>query len=96
MTIEQAQDAAELLKHRNKIKAIQSRMKADKTLVVCMSNGTTSFPEEAMPYIEEALAAFTLAKLSVFSETLMVVRLSMFPAKLIWVLHLVACITVMN
>ena len=87
MTIEQAQDAAELLKHRNKIKAIQSRMKADKTLVVCMSNGTTSFPEEAMPYI---------AKLSVFSETLMVVRLSMFPAKLIWVLHLVACITVMN
>ena len=31
MTIEQAQDAAELLKHRNKIKAIQSRMKADKT-----------------------------------------------------------------
>ena len=54
MTIEQAQDAAELLKHRNKIKAIQSRMKADKTLVVCMSNGTT-FPEEAMPYIEEAL-----------------------------------------
>ena len=48
MTIEQAQDAAELLKHRNKIKAIQ-------TLVVCMSNGTTSFPEEAMPYIEEAL-----------------------------------------
>lgn len=39
MTIEQAQDAAELLKHRNKIKAIQSRMKADKTLVVCMSNG---------------------------------------------------------
>ena len=55
MTIEQAQDAAELLKHRNKIKAIQSRMKADKTLVVCMNNGTTSFPEEAMPYIEEAL-----------------------------------------
>lgn len=25
------------------------------TIVVCMSNGTTSFPEEAMPYIEEAL-----------------------------------------
>lgn len=55
MTIEQAQDAAELLEHRDKIKAIQSRMKADKTLVVCMSNGVVSFPEEALPYIAEAL-----------------------------------------
>lgn len=55
MTIEQAQDAAELLEHRDKIKAIQSRMKTDKTLVVCMSNSVVSFPDEALPYIAEAL-----------------------------------------
>lgn len=55
MTIEQAQDAAELLEHRNKIKAIQSRMRADNALTVCMSNGVASFPEEALPYIAEAL-----------------------------------------
>lgn len=56
MTIEQAQDAAELLEHRNKIRAIQSKMKADNALAVYMSNGAMSFPEEAMPYIAEALA----------------------------------------
>lgn len=55
MTIEQAQDAAELLEHRNKIRAIQSKMKADNALAVYMSNGAMSFPEEAMPYIAEAL-----------------------------------------
>jgi len=55
MTIEQAQDAAELLEHRNKIRVIQSKMKADNTLAVYMSNGAMSFPEEAMPYIAEAL-----------------------------------------
>lgn len=55
MTIEQAQDVSELLRHRNQIKAIQSRMKADNGLAVCMQNGVTSFPEEALPYIAEAL-----------------------------------------
>lgn len=31
-------------------------MKADNALAVYMSNGAMSFPEEAMPYIAEALA----------------------------------------
>ncbi len=55
MTIEQAQTASELLEHRGKIKAIQSRMKADKSLVVCMTNSVISVPEEALPYIAKAL-----------------------------------------
>ncbi len=55
MTIEQAQTASELLEHRDKIKAIQSRMKADKSLVVFMTSNVISVPEEALPYIAEAL-----------------------------------------
>ncbi len=55
MTIEQAQTASELLEHRDKIKAIQSRMKADKSLVVFMTSNVISVPEEALPYITEAL-----------------------------------------
>lgn len=55
MTIEQAQIASELLEHRDKIKAICSRLRADKTLTVCMTNSVVSFPDEALPYLTEAL-----------------------------------------
>lgn len=55
MTIEQAQTASELLERRDKIKAIRSRLRTDKTLTVCMTNNVVSFPDEALPYIAEAL-----------------------------------------
>lgn len=55
MTIEQAQTASELLEHRDSIQTIQRRLQADKSMAVCMINGVTTVPDEAIPYIEEAL-----------------------------------------
>lgn len=55
MTIEQAQDAAELLKSHNQIKAIQKELKLNKILRINLMGRTVSVSEEAMPYIEEAL-----------------------------------------
>ena len=55
MTIEQAQTASELLEHRDRIKDIQSIMKKENMLMVCMINRVVSFPEEALPYIAEEL-----------------------------------------
>ena len=55
MTIEQAETAATLLKHRRTINAIQARIRCDKGLSVHLMSDTVSIPEEALPYIEEAL-----------------------------------------
>lgn len=56
MTIDQAKDAAELLKSHNQIQAIQKELKANKILLISLMGRTVSAPEEALPYIEEALA----------------------------------------
>lgn len=56
MTIDQAKDAAELLSQRGKIIAIQKEMKLDRILAVLLTGRTIAIPEEALPYIEEALA----------------------------------------
>lgn len=56
MTIDQAKDAAELLKSHNQIKAIQKEFKLNKILLISLMDRTVSLPEEALPYIEEALA----------------------------------------
>ena len=56
MTIDQAKDAAELLKSYNQIKAIQKELKVNKILLIILMGHTVSAPEEALPYIEEALA----------------------------------------
>lgn len=56
MTIDQAKDAAELLAQRGKIIAIQKEMKLNRTLAVLLMGRTIAIPEEALPYIEEALA----------------------------------------
>lgn len=56
MTIDQAKDAAELLKSHNQIKAIQKELKLNKILLISLMGRTVSVPEEALPHIEEALA----------------------------------------
>lgn len=56
MTIDQAKDASELLKSYNQIKAIQKELKSNKILLISLMGRIISLPEEALPYIEEALA----------------------------------------
>lgn len=55
MTIDQAKDAAELLKSHNQIKAIQKELKLNQILRINLMGRTVSVSKEAMPYIEEAL-----------------------------------------
>lgn len=58
MTIDQAKDATELLAQRGRIIAIQKEMQLEQTLAVLLKSRsrTVTVPEEALPYIEEALA----------------------------------------
>lgn len=56
MTIDQAKDAAELLKSHNQITVIQKELRLNKILLISLMGRIVSAPEEALPYIEEALA----------------------------------------
>lgn len=56
MTIDQVKDAANLLASHNQIKAIQKELKLNRTLLISLMSHIVSVPEEALPYIEEALA----------------------------------------
>ena len=56
MTIDQAKDAAELLASHNQIYAIQKELTLNKILLISLMGRIVSVPEEALPYIKEALA----------------------------------------
>lgn len=49
MTIDQAKDAAELLKSYNQIKAIQKELKVNKILLIILMGRTVSAPSACLP-----------------------------------------------